>query len=190
MRKNLIVRGVLIFVMLCTLPFVTESVAQTVVNQDSLAFELQRQKVNHLLDQRTQRFGHYDESLRQRSGIFGMKSRRDMQRSIDILLDIARTDNEIFIETKKLLNHKDQLLSYQEFEKSRIQELADEYDQRINSYIQTISKLQKEQDYLRQELSRQQNKAGLYAGLLLLIVLGALAWAFVRYLLNQKLTKK
>src|SRR5690554_3634155 len=66
------------------------------LNADSLDYELQRQKVNHLLDQRSARFGHFDESLKKRTGIFGLKTKRDMQASLDILHEIVLTDNEIF----------------------------------------------------------------------------------------------
>lgn len=166
-----------------------QAAADNMSSQDSLAFEIQRMKVNDLLDQRTQRFGHYDESLRYRTGIFGLKTRKDMQRSIDILLEIVQTDNEIFQETKTLLTFKDQLLAFREFEKSRIQELADEYDRRIDGYIQTIGKLQKDQEILRKEINRQKNKVGMYAGLMLLLILIVLSLVFVRYLIKQKVTK-
>src|SRR5690606_20082981 len=93
-------------------------------NPDSLEYEIQRQKVNQLLDRRASRFGHFDESLKKRTGIFGMKTKKDMQASINILLEIVRTDNEIFKETRHLLSYKDQQLNHKEFEKAQIASVA------------------------------------------------------------------
>ncbi|ULT27683.1 hypothetical protein KUH03_13880 [Sphingobacterium sp. E70] len=66
-------------------------------NADSSAFEVQRKRVNSLLDARQQKFGAYDTSLTQKTGLFGLfKSKGDMQKSIDILKDVVITDNNIF----------------------------------------------------------------------------------------------
>lgn len=153
---------------------------------DSLNYELQRQKVNQLLDQRTARFGHFDESLKKRTGIFGLKTKKDMQASIDILETIVQTDNAIFAETKKLLDFKDQMLDFKEFEKERVAELAQEYDQRINGYISTISKLQQEQDRLKAEIRELQNRKNTSNGLtFLFIVLLAGGGFFLWYRKNK-----
>src|SRR5690606_13655972 len=93
---------------------------------DSRTYELQRQKVNQLLEERRARFGKFDESLKKKTGIFGLKTKKDMQASIDILESIVKTDNNIFVETKKLIDFKDQQLSYKEFEKERVAEIAKE----------------------------------------------------------------
>ena len=148
---------------------------------DSISYELQRQKVNNLLDDRTARFGKFDESLRKRTGIFGLKTKKDMQASIDILKEIVLTDNTIFRETKNLLNFKDQQLVYKEFEKSQIEELAKDYDHRINGYISTISKLQKSQDDL-QDIVRQQQNNYLFWMILALISLSAVAFLGIKWL--------
>lgn len=160
---------------------------------DSLNYELQRQKVNALLDQRETRFGQFETSLRTRTGIFGLKTKRDMQTSIDILQAIIEVDNEVFRETKKLLDIKDHLLDSKEFEKERIQELAQDYDERINGYIQTISKLQIEQDKLQAELNTLRGQNNLYLGWLSLMGIIALAglgtWMWNRHK-KSNLTKK
>src|SRR5690606_7334543 len=75
--------------------------------QDTLAYEVQRQRVNDLLNKRTARFGQFNQSLEARTGIFGFKTKKDMQASIDILKEIIATDNHIFKETKVLLDYKD-----------------------------------------------------------------------------------
>jgi uncharacterized protein YeeX (DUF496 family) len=152
---------------------------------DSISYELQRQKVNKLLDDRTARFGKFDESLRKRTGIFGLKTKKDMQASIDILKEIVLTDNAIFRETKNLLAFKDQQLVYKDFEKSQIEELANEYDQRIDGYITTISKLQKSNENLQQSLKKQQNAYITWMVLALLALLAS-AWLGYKWYLLQK----
>src|SRR3546814_611948 len=87
-----------------TFYLITSSVS---VAQDTLAYELQRQKVNTLLDERSQRYGDFNQSLQKRTGIFGLKTKKDMQASIDILKEIVLTDNNIFRETKVLVDYKD-----------------------------------------------------------------------------------
>src|SRR5581483_10221875 len=80
--------------------------AQSKGNSDSLAYQLQRKKINDMLDQRRQKFGQYDESLKKHTGIFGLQTKKDIRRSNDILMDIARTDEAIFEQIKILLNYR------------------------------------------------------------------------------------
>lgn len=153
---------------------------------DSLTYELQRQKVNQLLEERRARFGKFDESLKKKTGIFGLKTKKDMQASIDILESIVKTDNNIFVETKKLIDFKDQQLSYKEFEKERVAEIAKEYDGRINSYISTISKLQQEHEKLTEQIKHLEQQNNLFKGFLTLSILalaglGYYFWRKINY---------
>lgn len=149
---------------------------------DTSGYEDQRQRVNELLNQRSARFGQFDESLQKRTGIFGLKTKKDMQASIDILKQIVLTDNDIFRETKLLLDYKD-------FEKSQVEQQASEFDGRINGYIKTISKLQQGQERLRQEVDSLQKTNRFYVGIL--TIFGLSIVGLVIYLLwrRQKLTK-
>ncbi len=149
---------------------------------DTLGYEGQRQKVNELLTQRSARFGQFDESLKQRTGIFGLKTKRDMQASIDILKQIVFTDNDIFRETKLLLDYKD-------FEKTQIAQRASEFDERINGYIKTISKLQREQERLRQEIDSIQKTNRFYTGMSIAFGIAIFGCAIYLFLHRQKLTK-
>ncbi|HWK99662.1 MAG TPA: hypothetical protein VNQ55_06940 [Parapedobacter sp.] len=160
----------------------TGAIAAQQPQTDTTGYEAQRQKVNELLQQRSARFGQFDESLKKRTGIFGLKTKKDMQASIDILKQIVFTDNDIFRETKMLLDYKD-------FEKSQIAEQADEFDGRINGYIKTISKLQREQERLiadidKLEKSNQRNRGMLI--ILALVGVGVFVFVLIR---RQKLTK-
>ncbi|GAA0883074.1 hypothetical protein [Sphingobacterium siyangense] len=146
-------------------------------NPDSSSFEVQRSRVNDLLDARQQKFGAYDTSLTQKTGLFGLfKSKGDMQKSIDILKDIVITDNNIFLETQKLLKIKD-------FEKDKYQQLATDYDKQVSAYIGTISKLQKENEKLRAQGDKTSGNLPLsnillYIALLTIAVLGYLLYKF------------
>lgn len=140
-------------------------------NTDSTSYEVQRKRVNSLLEARQQKFGAYDTSLTQKSGLFGLfKSKGDMQKSIDILKDVVITDNNIFLETQKLLKIKD-------FEKDKFQQLANDYDKQISAYMGTINKLQQQNDQLRTQSANHQESGILgnlwfYLFLLAIVVLG------------------
>jgi len=149
---------------------------------DTTGYEGQRQKVNNLLNERGKRFGQFDESLQKRTGIFGLKTKKDMQASIDILKQIVLTDNDIFQETKALLDFKD-------FEKSQITERATEFDGRINGYIKTISKLQREHERMTEEIGALEKANQFYQGLVLLLALFVVGGIIFFIRRRQKLTK-
>lgn len=162
------------------------SYAQAIIRADTTGYEQQRQKVNDLLQQRSARFGQFEESLRQRTGIFGLKTKKDMQASIDILKEIVLTDNDIFRETKQLVDYKD-------LESEMIARQAEEFDGRITRYIATISKLQKEQAELRAQVdmlqaNRQQTTGTLVFILVILALSAALIYAY--YIRPKRASKK
>ncbi|MGH2622396.1 MAG: hypothetical protein ACRDE7_01900 [Sphingobacterium sp.] len=144
-------------------------------NLDSLTFEAQRERVNKLLEDRSQRFGEYDQSLEKKTGVFGLfKTKADMQKSIDILRKIVLNDNNIFLETRKLLDLKDA-------QSERIQRLANEYDQQVSAYMKTITKLQNENDKLRAEIDLLEDEdrgSGIQLYLAFLVILGLILLLF------------
>jgi len=154
------------------------------INLDSLTFEAQRERVNKLLADRSQRFGDYDESLEKKTGVFGLfKTKTDMQKSIDILRKIVLNDNNIFLETRKLLDLKDA-------QSERYQRLATEYDQQVLAYMKTITKLQNENDRLRSEIDQLENTdrgSGIQLYIAILIILGLV---FLLITLNWKSIQK
>src|SRR4051794_10858748 len=60
--------------------------------QDSLSNISELEK---LLKERKLRFDAYAESADQRSGIFGTKTKKDLEQSREILLQIVKTDNAL-----------------------------------------------------------------------------------------------
>ncbi len=163
--------------------------AQTLINNDSLTYEQQREQVNQLLEDRSKRFGEFDTSLEQKTGIFGIfKTKADMQKSIDILKQIVITDNRVFIETKKLLDLKN-------YQSERYEALAREYDGQVSAYMKTITKLQNENDKLRQDISTLDTKghdSNIFVYLLITVIAILLIVIYQLYKHNKvkKLTKE
>lgn len=150
--------------------------SQINTNTDSINFEQQRERVNNLLEKRSRRFGEFDNSLRQKTGIFGIfKRKKDMQKSIDILREIVLTDNDIFLETKKLLDIKGG-------ESDRNENLASEYDKQVSGYMHTITKLQTENEKLRNQIDDLEAKQRNFHTTILLLMIAILALSFTLYL--------
>lgn len=141
---------------------------------DSSAYNTQRNKINDLLKDRSSKFSQYDNSLTQRSGIFGLKTKKDMQASNDILTQIVLTDNNIFDELKVLLDYKD-------FEKKEVEHRAETVEGRIERFQSTITRLQQENDRLKAEIETRKKRAdGLTSYLIfaILALTGSLIYAF------------
>jgi chromosome segregation ATPase len=90
-----------------------------------------------------------------RTGIFGLKTKKDMQRSIDILLNVMQTDNIILRETKALLEYKD-------FEKNEVQNKANNNEQRIGSYKKAVAQLQQLNDGLKSDIEALESQKARY----------------------------
>ena len=119
---------------------------------DTSAYNTQRKKINVLLEDRSAKFSQYDNSLTRKSGIFGLKTKRDMQASNDILTEIVITDNNIFSELKILLDYKD-------FEKKEVEHRAETVEGRVDRFQTTITRLQQENDRLKGELQKHKGKS-------------------------------
>jgi hypothetical protein len=123
--------------------------AQTTHNADSLAYQLQRKKINNMLNERHRKFGQYDESLKKHTGIFGLQTKKDIRRSNDILMDIARTDDSIFIQTKILL-------SYRTFQQQQAEVKSSQAQDYSLGYMNTINRLREQIDRIKQEAANTQ----------------------------------
>lgn len=145
---------------------------------DSSAYQTQRIKINKLLDQRSERFGQYESSLGMRSGIFGLKTKRDMQASNDILRQIVLTDNDIFTELKILLDYKD-------LERSEVQTRAETVEGRIERYQSTITRLQQENQKLRTEIEKHIVYQERQFNYLIILIIAVALSAFYIYKLKK-----
>ncbi len=68
-----------------------------------------RKELHDLIDIRRARFEAYSGSLEKKSGFFGNKTKKDMQKTMDALSEIIETDNRII----SSLNHVVDFRSYQ-----------------------------------------------------------------------------
>ncbi|HEY4323330.1 MAG TPA: hypothetical protein VGN20_05070 [Mucilaginibacter sp.] len=120
-------------------------------NSDSAAYQLERKKINNMLAARSQKFGQYDESLSKHTGIFGFQTKKDIRRSNDILMDIVKTDNDIYKELKILLD-------YRTFQQTQVQSHSKEAEQTNIAFMNTINRLRDQADHLRSEAEKQEDQ--------------------------------
>ena len=157
MRK-IILLGLLCFLFAC---------AYAQANSDSVAYQLQRKKINAMLAERTQKFGQYDKSLKEHTGIFGLQTKNDIRRSNEILMDIVKTDNDIYKELKILLD-------YRAFQQSQVQDKSKETENSALGYLYSIKQLRDELDKqkkLGEENARLQDKASLNFKIIVVLLL-------------------
>ncbi len=149
---------------------------QAFAQQDTAAYAAQRVKVNSLLQERSAKFGQYDESLTQRSGIFGWQTKKDIKNSNEILRQVVLTDNNIFKELKILMDYKD-------LQNQQKVAVADNSQERIEAYMGTIKKLQDQNAQLKEDLNKK-NKGSL-SNYIIAFLLLVMAGGF--YFFNKKL---
>jgi len=118
---------------------------------DSTAYQLQRNKVNALLAQRSSKFGQYQQSLGSRTGIFGMQTKKDIKNSNEILRQITLNDNKIFREIKVLMEYK-------EMQVQKVQSTAVASNERIQKYMLAVKKLQDNNVALKQRAEQAESK--------------------------------
>jgi hypothetical protein len=140
------------------------------VNTDSLAYQLQRKKINSMLAQRTVKFGQYDQSLSMHTGIFGFQTKKDIRRSNDILMDIVKTDDDIYKELKILLDLRT-------FQQTQVQTHSKETEDNTIGFMTTINKLRNQADQLRADAAKQQQEHDKTVRWLILLIVFLLATA-------------
>lgn len=150
---------------------------QAKAQQDTSTYAAQRVKVNALLAERSEKFGQYDESLNQRTGIFGWQTKKDIKNSNEILREVVLTDNNIFKELKILMEYKD-------LQNQQKVAVADHSQERIEGYMKTIKKLQDQNEILQKESN--QNSFGMSTYIIILLILILVA---VFFFYNNKIQK-
>lgn len=134
-------------------------------NSDSIAYLQQRKKINAMLAQRSAKFGKYDESLKKHTGIFGVQTKKDIRRSNDILMDIVKTDNEIYSELKILLE-------YRTFQQKRVQTRSTETEASTLGYMTTINTMRSQMAALRRDNQTQEQEQIKTRNTLVLTIIG------------------
>ena len=162
---------------LCFLCLSCFSVYAQKSNSDSLAYQLQRAKINQMLEVRRQKFGQYDQSLAKHTGIFGLQTKKDIRRSNDILMDIVKTDDDIFRELKILMD-------YRVFQQQQAQTHSTESENVTLAYMNTINRLRQQIDQLKLETQKEKEHQGKL--LRIFIIIAVLMFASILYLLSRK----
>ena len=146
-------------------------------NVDSVAYQLQRTKINQMLDVRRQKFGQYDESLSKHTGIFGLQTKKDIRRSNDILMDIVKTDDSIFRELKVLMD-------YRVFQQQQAQTHSTETENVSLAYMNTINRLRQQTEVLKQDIQKEKEHQA--SQLRTFIIVLVLMFASILYLSIRK----
>jgi hypothetical protein len=148
-------------------------------NADSVAYQAQRKKINTMLAQRKLKFGQYDQSLSQHSGIFGLQTKNDIRHSNDILMDIVKTDEDIMVQTKILLD-------YRTFQQSEIQNRSKEADSSNTGFMNTINKLRNENDQLKKDAGatyvKEQKTSQISMGIVFALIIAIILLLRARYI--------
>ena len=97
----------------------------------------ERQELRNLLQERKEKFDAYTTSLEKRSGIFGSKTKNDMQRSNEVLTEIVRTDNRIISTLNRVADFKT-------FEKANMNYDLIQCQQQLNNLRHSVDTLNKQ----------------------------------------------
>ena len=127
---------------------------------------LEKKKLFDLLEQRKQRFNSYSSSIEKRSGIFGNKTKKDIQQSNEILREIVKTDNDII----SVLNRA---VDFKNYEKVNLNYNVNENSQQVENLIKATDTLEQQIAFLKNENNslKDDSKWSLVKIITLLIVL-------------------
>lgn len=134
-------------------------------SSDSIAYQQQRKKINLMLAERTKKFGLYDESLTRHTGIFGLQTKKDIRRSNDILMDMVKTDNDIYKELKILLE-------FRAFQQKQVQTKSKEAESSSLGYMTTINTLRSQNEALRRRADKEETEHEKTRNTLVLVIIG------------------
>lgn len=155
-------------------------------NPDSVVYIQQRNKINTMLNERRAKFGQYDASLTKRSGIFGMQTKGDVRRSNEILMDIAETDDEIFIKLKKLFDYNTNQLNYSKFQRKQTESSLKDAEKSRIAYLRSISNLRAQNDSLKTQVKRLETAGQKKQGSLIVMIVLTLASILALFIVKRK----
>lgn len=108
-----------------------------------------RQQLQKLLLEREQKFKSYSESLLERNGIFGGKTKKDVLRSNEILKDLVKNDNQI-------INVLNRVVDFRNYEKVSMVYDKLEHEQRLDNLLRATDTLSKQVTALKQQNNKLQ----------------------------------
>lgn len=162
------------FKLLLRLSLIFLSFNASAIQTDTSAYQTQRLKVNALLNERSAKFGQYDQSLDKKTGIFGFQTKDDIKNSNEILRQIVLNDNNIFKELKILMDYKDQ-------EVKKAKDEASTTEGRAQNYMVTIKNLQTQNQKLQEQIDTQQNGKGWSTYIIAFLLLSLFVISYLSY---------
>lgn len=111
-----------------------------------------RKELMNLLEQRKLKFDAYATSIQKHSGIFGNKTKKDMQQSNNVLTQIVETDNRII----SVLNRT---VDFRDFEKVNLNYDVQAHTDRVHALLHSVDTLQKQVQLLNSNKTYLSNKS-------------------------------
>ncbi len=154
-----------IFLLFCV--FILPAFARTQVEN--------RMNLQNLLAERAKNFSVYASSIQKRSGIFGNKSKNDLEKSNEVLIDIVTLDNEIMDALNESLNYKT-------FERTTDNYSARDCEMKLQQSMMVTDTLMKQINLLESKIKNPGASSSVYKILfyLVLAVSAVLVWKMKR----------
>jgi hypothetical protein len=124
-----------------------------------------REELVRLLKERKERYGIYTESLSEKSGFFGNRTKNDIRNSSNKLVEILQMDN-------KIMNALQRMLDYKTFEKQNLRFDMNSYEERMRN-LSTLNDTLNKQNLALMESNKAHLKT-IRTYNLYIILLGAL----------------
>ena len=128
----------------------------------------ERMNLQNLLAERAKNFSAYTSSIQKRSGIFGNKTKTDIQKSNEVLLAIVTLDNDI-------MDALNRALSYKTFEKTTDNYSSRDCEMRLKQSMQVTDTLMKQLTAVEKKIRKQNSSASIYSVLFYIALSGCLA---------------
>jgi hypothetical protein len=124
-----------------------------------------RMNLQNLLAERAKNFSTYTSSIQKRSGIFGNKTKGDIQKSNEVLLAIVTLDNDI-------MDALNRALSYKSFEKTTDNYSSRDCEQKLKQSMQVTDTLMKQLTLIEKNNKRRESSSSFYRTLFYVALAG------------------
>jgi hypothetical protein len=146
------------------------------LNSDAQQMQMQdRMELQSLLAERAKNFSAYTSSIQKRSGIFGNKTKSDIQKSNEVLLEIVTLDNNI-------MDALNRALSYKTFEKTTDNYSNRDCELRLKQSMQVTDTLMKQLTIIEKNNRQRVNSNFTYKALFYL----SLAGCFILFVMLRR----
>ncbi|HYV91093.1 MAG TPA: LPXTG cell wall anchor domain-containing protein [Chitinophagales bacterium] len=136
--------------------------------QDSLGNISELQK---LLKDRKDRFDEYAIAADKRTGIFGNKSKKNLEQSVEILLEIVKTDNNIFNELSHAIVKRGMAKADYSYDQIESKQTIDRLTQAADTLNKQLIMVKEMNASLEKKAGMQKGISYLLAGVILLLLL-------------------